>query len=79
MSRPDFTVEVFQNEFLPDGGREVNAIVTVTAPDSDAAAATASQGGGASRAEIIIIDCSGSTTPVPRSPRPGRPPRRPST
>ena len=60
MSRPDFTVEVFQNEFLPDGGREVNAIVTVTAPDPDPTAAAASLGGGSSRAEIIIIDCSGS-------------------
>ncbi|GGU74909.1 VWA domain-containing protein [Streptomyces bacillaris] len=27
---PQFSVEVYQNEFLPEGGREVNAIVTVT-------------------------------------------------
>lgn len=26
---PQFSVEVYQNEFLPEGGREVNAIVTV--------------------------------------------------
>ncbi|PWS46915.1 hypothetical protein DKT74_06105, partial [Streptomyces sp. ZEA17I] len=29
-SVPRFSVEVYQNEFLPEGGREVNAIVTVT-------------------------------------------------
>lgn len=52
----NFTVEVFQNEFLPEGAREVNAIVTVTAP-ADLPAATAGPGG---RAETIIIDCSGS-------------------
>ena len=63
MSRPDFTVEVFQNEYLPAAGREVNAIVTVTAPDSadgPAAAAAVAGAGGPGRAEIIIIDCSGS-------------------
>ena len=26
----DFTAEVFQNEFLPDGGTDVHAIVRVT-------------------------------------------------
>lgn len=29
MSAPDFSVEVFQNEYLPRGDREVNAIVTI--------------------------------------------------
>jgi von Willebrand factor type A C-terminal domain/von Willebrand factor type A domain len=56
MSEAGFTVEVFQNEYLPDGGREVNAIVTVTAPEDGAA-------GGASTedaAEVIMVDCSGS-------------------
>jgi hypothetical protein len=57
MSQSDFTVEVFQNEYLAAGAREVNAIVTVTAPDSLPAAADS---GGADRAEIIIVDCSGS-------------------
>ncbi|MEV0265123.1 VWA domain-containing protein [Streptomyces sp. NPDC050617] len=28
---PQFSVEVYQNEYLPEGGREVNAIATVTA------------------------------------------------
>jgi hypothetical protein len=64
MSRSQFTVDVFQNEYLPEGAREVNAIVTVTAPDSlpsgGAGAGFAGAGGGSGQAEIIIIDCSGS-------------------
>src|SRR5258708_11806431 len=56
MSQQDFSVEVFQNEYLPAGGREVNAIVTVTAPDAGQAGPAAEAG----RAEIIIVDCSGS-------------------
>jgi hypothetical protein len=54
MSAPDFTVDVFQNEYLPDGAREVNAIVTVTSAGSAADGMT----GPASAAEIIIVDCS---------------------
>ena len=77
MSQPGFTVDVYQNEYLPEGGREVNAIVTVTSPG------TAPDGGRqAARPtrEIIIVDCSGSMdTRRPRSPRPARPPRPPST
>ena len=49
-----FTTECFQNEYLPLGGSEVNAIVTVT---SDGAAGETSQPEGA---EIVIIDTSGS-------------------
>jgi len=55
MSAPDFSVEIFQNEYLPVGAREVNAIVTVTSVDS-----VASNQPAASAAEIIIVDCSGS-------------------
>lgn len=51
---PDFQVEVFQNEYVPEGGREVNAIVTVTAAGSDPG------GPDAQAAEVIIVDCSGS-------------------
>jgi hypothetical protein len=49
----DFQLDVYQNEYLPEGAREVNAIVTVkgsggtTAPSGPAA-------------EVIIVDCSGS-------------------
>jgi hypothetical protein len=67
MSQSDFTVDVFQNEYLPEGAREVNAIVTVTAPDSLPSGGAGGAGfgggfggGGSGQAEIIIIDCSGS-------------------
>jgi hypothetical protein len=56
MSAPEFTVEIFQNEYLPAGAREVNAVVTVTATGS-AVSRSAVAG---SAAEIIIIDSSGS-------------------
>ncbi len=59
MSQPDFTVDIYQNEYLPEGGENVSAIITVTSADTlppDAGAAAPGQGG----AEILIIDCSGS-------------------
>jgi hypothetical protein len=56
MSAPDFTVDVFQNEYLPDGAREVNAIVTVSSAGSSADGPPSVE----SAAEIIIVDCSGS-------------------
>jgi hypothetical protein len=49
-----FTLEGFQNEYLPLGGSEVNAIVTVT---SDGAGGPAGQ---PAAAEIVIVDTSGS-------------------
>lgn len=49
-------VDIYQNEYLPRGGREVNAIITVTPAGTPAPAATAGTGS----AEIIVIDCSGS-------------------
>jgi von Willebrand factor type A C-terminal domain/von Willebrand factor type A domain len=57
-SLPGFTVDVDHNPYLPVGGREVSAIVTVTADATGNAPAPASAAGGS--AEIIIIDCSGS-------------------
>ena len=59
---PGFTVEIDQNPYLPAGGRDVSAIVTVTAAETGDGRAS---GGGAGataggNAEIIIIDCSGS-------------------
>jgi hypothetical protein len=62
MSQPDFTVDIYQNEYLPEGGREVNAVVTVTTSGEAAAGAAPAPGS----AEIIIIDCSGSMS-APRS------------
>ena len=56
MSQPDFTVDVDHNEYMAEGARDINAILTVTmagaAPESPARETNA--------AEIIIIDCSGS-------------------
>jgi hypothetical protein len=56
---PDFTAEVFQNEYLPEGSKEVNAVVTVTA------AGAASAGRPAEAAEVIVVDCSGSMSSPP--------------
>lgn len=67
---PQFSVEVYQNEFLPEGGREVNAIVTVTsigggttggAPLAGASpSSSALPGRGSNAAVVIMVDCSGS-------------------
>jgi hypothetical protein len=59
---PGFTVEIDQNPYLPVGGRDVSAIVTVTADETGDAPAPAGRPGaaGGGNAEIIIIDCSGS-------------------
>src|SRR6478735_9491384 len=55
----EFTASVYQNEFLPDGGTDVNAIITVTC----SGAGTAGQTGGGAAGEIIIVDTSGSMGP----------------
>ena len=58
---PGFTVEIDQNPYLPVGGRDVSAIVTVTADETgDAPPAGGAGAPGSGNAEIIIIDCSGS-------------------
>jgi von Willebrand factor type A C-terminal domain/von Willebrand factor type A domain len=57
MTDSGFTVDVDQNQYLPEGGRDVSAVVTVT---SGADVSVAAPGGGRGSAEIIIIDCSGS-------------------
>lgn len=56
----DFTASVFQNEFLPDGGTDVNAIVTIACTG----AGTAGRSGGGSAGEVIIVDTSGSMGPA---------------
>ncbi|WP_193605162.1 vWA domain-containing protein [Nocardioides dongkuii] len=55
----EFTAAVYQNEFLPDGGTDVNAIVTVTCTG----AGTAGRTGAGSAGEIVIVDTSGSMGP----------------
>ncbi|MXM61895.1 VWA domain-containing protein [Streptomyces sp. HUCO-GS316] len=63
---PQFSMDVYQNEYLPEGGREVNAIVTVTATGGGTiGSAVASPhlyapGQGPSAAVAIMVDCSGS-------------------
>ena len=63
---PQFSVDVYQNEYLPEGGREVNAIVTVTATGGGtigsavAAPHLYSPGEGPSAAVVLMVDCSGS-------------------
>ncbi|MFJ6655816.1 VWA domain-containing protein [Streptomyces sp. NPDC091377] len=63
---PQFSVDVYQNEFLPEGGREVSAIVTVTATGGGTVGSAAAAphlyapGEGPSAAVAIMVDCSGS-------------------
>ena len=52
----EFSAEVYQNEFLPDGGTDVHAVVTVTCTGAGAAG----QEGQGDAAEIVIVDTSGS-------------------
>lgn len=54
-----FTADIYQNEFLPSGGSEVNAVLTLTST-SDGTPAQSVEA-----AEIVIIDTSGSMD-VPR-------------
>ncbi len=63
---PAFTAEVYQNEYLPEGGREVNAIITVTATGGGTtggrqpAGSRYAAGSGPAAAVAIMVDCSGS-------------------
>ena len=52
----EFSATVYQNEHLPAGGTDVNAIVTITC----VGAGIAGQTGAGDAGEIIIIDTSGS-------------------
>jgi hypothetical protein len=51
---PPFSAQVFHNEFLPSGGRTVDAVITVTAH------VDANGHGSTPTAEVILVDCSGS-------------------
>ncbi|MFI0811092.1 vWA domain-containing protein [Streptomyces echinatus] len=64
-SVPRFSVDVYQNEYLPEGGSEVNAIVTVTATGggtigSAVSAPVYTAGHRPSAAVAVMVDCSGS-------------------
>jgi hypothetical protein len=53
----EFSLEVFQNEFLAEGATAMDAIVTVTAKGGGGAVAAAAAG---QAAEVLIVDTSGS-------------------
>ncbi|WP_226343809.1 VWA domain-containing protein [Agilicoccus flavus] len=53
---PEFSAAVYQNEYLPDGGTDVHAIVTATCRGAGAAGSSGSGDAG----EIIVVDTSGS-------------------
>ncbi|MGN9791349.1 vWA domain-containing protein [Streptomyces sp. OZ13] len=67
---PQFSVDVYQNEYLPEGGREVNAIVTVTSTGGGTTGGAPLRGASASAAAVpdqvpaagvvLMVDCSGS-------------------
>ncbi|WP_328790401.1 MULTISPECIES: VWA domain-containing protein [unclassified Streptomyces] len=69
-SAPRFSVEVYQNEFLPEGGRDVHAIVTVTA--SGGATATRAPVSDGTAAVVLMVDCSGSMEYPPEKMRGAR-------
>jgi hypothetical protein len=56
----DFTAEVFQNEFLPDGGTDVHAIVRITSAGASGGAGAGAVADPSTSAEVILIDTSGS-------------------
>jgi hypothetical protein len=59
-SLPGFTVQIDQNPYLPVGGRDVSAVVTVTADAESTDGAPSWSDSADGSAEIIIVDCSGS-------------------
>ncbi|WP_447037494.1 vWA domain-containing protein [Streptomyces sp. DSM 118878] len=63
---PQFSVDVYQNEYLPEGGREVNAIATVSSTGGGTVGTAVSAphlysaGQSPDAAVAIMVDCSGS-------------------
>ncbi|MFF9522884.1 VWA domain-containing protein [Streptomyces achromogenes] len=57
---PRFSVDVYQNEYLPEGGSQVDAIVTVTATGGGTLGGAAVAPGRPSVAVAVMVDCSGS-------------------
>ncbi|MFD3310511.1 VWA domain-containing protein [Streptomyces sp. NPDC058656] len=62
---PQFAVDIYQNEYLPEGGREVNAIVTVTATGGGTLGGLPLAAQGPDAAVVIMVDCSGSMDDPP--------------
>jgi hypothetical protein len=65
MNAPEFSVEVYQNEYLTDGAREVNAIVTVAS--AEAGAGDGSTGRDASGAKEPLAATAEASGPTGRS------------
>lgn len=57
---PQFSVDVYQNEFLPEGGRDVSAIVTVTSTGGGTSGRQLSAPADGGAGVVIMVDCSGS-------------------
>lgn len=60
-SQPEFLAEVDQNEYLPEGGRLVDAIITVTSRGADLRDASTAP----TAAQVIMVDTSGSMAMPP--------------
>lgn len=78
-AQPRFSVDVYQNEYLPEGGRTVDAIVTVTSRAGGSLAAGPAAGGGGDggsprtdAAVVVILDSSGSMEAPPSKRRNAR-------
>ncbi|WP_432103922.1 VWA domain-containing protein [Streptomyces sp. bgisy091] len=75
---PQFSVEVYQNAYLPEGGRDVNAIVTVTSTGGGTtggvplADGVPVPGRAADSAVVLMVDCSGSMDHPPTKMRNAR-------
>ena len=59
---PQFSVDVYQNEYLHEGGREVNAIVTVTSTGGGTTGGQplAGPASAVGAGVVVMVDCSGS-------------------
>ncbi|WP_030911712.1 VWA domain-containing protein [Streptomyces sp. NRRL F-5126] len=72
---PHFCVDVYQNEYLAEGAREVNAIVTVTSTGGGTGVSGGSGGSGGAgpgAAVVVMVDCSGSMDQPPAKMRGAR-------
>ncbi|MFD4556314.1 hypothetical protein ACFWP5_18710 [Streptomyces sp. NPDC058469] len=75
---PQFAVDIYQNEYLPEGGHEVNAIVTVTATGGGTLGGRPLGTGDPTSlpapdaAVVIMVDCSGSMDNPPAKMRNAR-------